>query len=291
MKKALVIPRHHYASSMVAENSTNHDNLVVCHKLHTYDPESTVSVISGVYEAGLVTAPFKLADRSHCETNPTYLQIIPYVILLSEDNEIFIYKRGQKGNEERLHQLFSMGLGGHIEIDTPSEPYSQLTKDTDIKYDEEGNIVDAIDIDRTLLILITETIKQELQEEVGLELNNFEFQKILDSMPGFYTLYCDRDPVGSVHLGVTGILKINKDRLSNHEKDVIQNGRWVALEKIRPYLESENGQFEQWSEACMSLFEEEIQYPMVDLIPNLETLKTEDMRDVPDDIMDDDFLG
>lgn len=280
MKKALVIPRYSYANAMSGVFKSSHDDLTTCQKLYTYDPESTVSIIGNVTDGRLVTAPFKLADRAHCETNPTYLQIIPYIILMSEDNEVFIYERGQKGNEERLHHLFSMGLGGHIEIDTPSEPYSQLVKDTDLKYDNEGNIVDAIDVDRTLFVLITETIKQELQEEVGLELRDFEFQRILDCMPAFFTLYSDGDQVGSVHLGITAIIRVNKDRLKDHEKDVIQKGQWVRVDKIRDYLEEQNGQFEQWSRVCLDVCENHIDFPLVDLMP---------IEDIPDDLRDGDF--
>lgn len=49
------------------------------------------------------------------ETNKAYKQIIPYAILV-KDGKILIYKRSKNGNEERLHDLWSLGFGGHIEV-------------------------------------------------------------------------------------------------------------------------------------------------------------------------------
>jgi len=283
MKQALVIPRFYYANAMIQGLEPGSSDNTYCHRLHTYDPENGVSVVGRFGESGLTSAPFKLADRSHCETNPTYLQLIPYIILVSDNDEVFIYKRGQKGNEDRLHQLFSIGLGGHIEIDAPSEQYAYLTNDTDVKYDEDGNIVDTVDVDRTLTILIAETIRQELHEEVGLELSDFEFQRMLNILPSFFTLYSDHNQVGSVHLGISGVLEITKDRLNDHEKDVIQNGRWVPFQDVEQYLKDQNGEFEEWSEICMGIFQQGIGYAVVDL-------KLSDIPE-PDDLRDDDFEG
>lgn len=269
MKKALVIPRYYYANAMIQGLEPGSDDNTYCHRLHTYDPENCVSVVGGFGTHGLTTPPFKLMDRSHCETNPTYLQLIPYVILVSKNQEVFIYKRGQKGNEDRLHQLYSVGLGGHIEIDTPPEEYVYVQPE------------------RILPTIIAETIKQELQEEVGIELTNAEISSLADNLPHFHTIYSDHNQVGSVHLGISGILKIEKDRLNGHEKDIIQNGCWVPIENVQQYLKEQNGEFEEWSDICMGIFEQGIEYAVVDLGSIDETA----LDDLPNDLRDEDFEG
>src|SRR5215510_11353294 len=51
--------------------------------------------------------------RSEVETDPSFKQLIPYVVLRSGD-QVFHYTRGQKATESRLRALRSIGIGGHI---------------------------------------------------------------------------------------------------------------------------------------------------------------------------------
>jgi predicted NUDIX family phosphoesterase len=51
--------------------------------------------------------------RSEVETDPSFKQLIPYVVLRC-GSEVFHYLRGQKATESRLRALRSLGVGGHI---------------------------------------------------------------------------------------------------------------------------------------------------------------------------------
>ncbi len=51
--------------------------------------------------------------RSEMETNPTYKQIIPYLIF-SYQNKYFLMQRKGSASEQRLKNKFSLGIGGHI---------------------------------------------------------------------------------------------------------------------------------------------------------------------------------
>src|SRR5450432_1186674 len=56
--------------------------------------------------------------RSEVETDPSWLQLIPYVVL-QHHGRIFHYTRGKSGGEQRLHAKRSIGIGGHINpVDT-----------------------------------------------------------------------------------------------------------------------------------------------------------------------------
>ncbi len=52
-------------------------------------------------------------DRDKAETDSAYKQVIPYSILIYQ-GKVFRYKRSAWGAEARLHGLFSIGVGGHI---------------------------------------------------------------------------------------------------------------------------------------------------------------------------------
>jgi predicted NUDIX family phosphoesterase len=68
---------------------------------------------------------FQFRFRSQCETDPEFLQLIPYVLLRSGD-QLFHYRRGSAGTETRLQSLRSIGIGGHISTEDAaggSDPY------------------------------------------------------------------------------------------------------------------------------------------------------------------------
>jgi predicted NUDIX family phosphoesterase len=57
-------------------------------------------------------------DRPTAEISPQYKQIIPYVLIRHEDS-YFLLQRTPKQTEARLHHKLSLGIGGHINPDTP----------------------------------------------------------------------------------------------------------------------------------------------------------------------------
>ncbi len=52
-------------------------------------------------------------EREPCETDESWLQLIPYVLLLNSDGEPWCYRR--VGGDKRLQDRRSCGLGGHVE--------------------------------------------------------------------------------------------------------------------------------------------------------------------------------
>jgi predicted NUDIX family phosphoesterase len=57
-------------------------------------------------------------DRPTAEISPQYKQIIPYVLIRHEES-YYLLQRTQKQTEARLHHKLSLGIGGHINPDTP----------------------------------------------------------------------------------------------------------------------------------------------------------------------------
>ncbi len=51
--------------------------------------------------------------RTHAETDPTYKQIIPYMVFVY-DKKIFVMKRKSTASEQRLSNKYSLGIGGHM---------------------------------------------------------------------------------------------------------------------------------------------------------------------------------
>ena len=57
-------------------------------------------------------------DRPVAEESPQYKQIIPYVVI-RHAGRIYLLQRTKKQTEARLHLKYSIGIGGHINPDTP----------------------------------------------------------------------------------------------------------------------------------------------------------------------------
>jgi predicted NUDIX family phosphoesterase len=58
-------------------------------------------------------AGYAFVDRGMAEKNPEWQQVIPYVVLQTPDQDkTAVYLRN--GSETRLHDLWSAGIGGHI---------------------------------------------------------------------------------------------------------------------------------------------------------------------------------
>lgn len=51
--------------------------------------------------------------RVQVEDDPSLKQIIPYLIIRHR-HRIFLFQRSARGGEQRLHGLYSIGVGGHI---------------------------------------------------------------------------------------------------------------------------------------------------------------------------------
>lgn len=72
------------------------------------------------YYLNLIENNYQFLRRGSVETDPSWQQIIPYVIFSCKD-KFFIYKYLPKAGEKRLVDTYQLGVGGHInEIDIKS---------------------------------------------------------------------------------------------------------------------------------------------------------------------------
>jgi predicted NUDIX family phosphoesterase len=151
--------------------------------------------------------------RSAMETDPSFKQLIPYVIFRYRDASgrvsLFQYTRGKGQGESRLHAKRSIGIGGHISSDDGAH----------ISAYEEG-------------------MRRELAEEVEI---NTPYQSEIAGL-----INDDQTEVGRVHLGVVHLLDVERPEVLPREPDIIDAG-------FRPVSElvSEAGRFETWSQICL----------------------------------------
>ena len=150
--------------------------------------------------------------RSLVETDPSFKQLIPYVILeCSDANEtrLFQYTRGKGQGEKRLHAFRSVGIGGHISVE------------------------DAVGDDwyRT-------GMQRELDEEVLIECNGQ--QRVVG------LIYDDSSEVGRVHLGIVHIMQLASCKVQTRE-DHLEDSGFMSVDLIKSEVQS----LENWSQLCI----------------------------------------
>ncbi len=133
--------------------------------------------------------------RSEMETDPSFKQIIPYVVLHYQ-GQVFHYTRGKRATESRLQSLRSIGVGGHISAD-------------------DSNLFDSP---------YREAMFREVAEEVCLE------TKYTERCVGL--INDDTTPVGQVHLGIVHVFDLEEPRVQSREQALIRSG-FAPLAELR----------------------------------------------------------
>jgi predicted NUDIX family phosphoesterase len=61
----------------------------------------------------VVAAHGRFAPRAAMEVDPRFKQVIPYLVLL-DGERVFLMRRTRAGADARLHDRYSIGVGGHL---------------------------------------------------------------------------------------------------------------------------------------------------------------------------------
>jgi predicted NUDIX family phosphoesterase len=161
----------------------------------------------------LSSAQIAYRPRGEMEKDPSFKQLIPYVIFRWQDAAgetlLFQYTRGKGQGEKRLHAKRSVGIGGHISADD-----SQC----DCPY-QEG-------------------MRRELAEEVIIS------TPYRSTMVGM--INDDLTEVGKVHLGVVHIFDVDTPDVAPREEEILDAG-FRPVEELLANIDH----FESWSQICL----------------------------------------
>ena len=137
--------------------------------------------------------------RGDVEDDPTMQQIIPYVVCRWHD-QVLVYNRGAKGGEKRLADKWSIGIGGHINLE-----------------DHRKGLVG--------------TIRSAAYRELAEELGPVSVPPALHYL-GF--LKTEANLVDQVHSGVVFEAFFNT-RIVFKGSEEIERHAWVPLEELKDY--------------------------------------------------------
>jgi len=152
--------------------------------------------------------------RNLLEDDPSHKQIIPYAVICCGD-EVYLFRRTKKQTEARLHNLYSLGVGGHM------NPYGDKT---DVAY-------------------MHHELEREMNEEVLVHDDCH-----VESVVPIGIINDDTNEVGKVHLGILYHINLNNKSIEINEKEKM-TGIWVKKSELHEYYP----QMESWSKIYVDL--------------------------------------
>ena len=154
----------------------------------------------------------RFIPRSKAEKDPSFKQLIPYVIMSCE-GKYLSYVRGKRAGETRLVAKRSIGIGGHI---NPTDDMPLF-----------GNFFE------TYLT----AVQREVAEEVSVETTYKDRVVAL--------LNDDSNEVGQVHLGIVHLWTLEGPKVNRREQMITQMG-FMSI----PELQEVRDTMETWSQIC-----------------------------------------
>jgi len=193
-------------------------------KLMTYKKKGLIKQNSEVLKRIVQNGLF--LRRSELEEDPSFKQIIPYAIISNKEPErsgarqsqsFYLFKRTSKQTEKRLHNKFSLGVGGHINPNDSMESKEQY---------------------------LIDELKRELYEEVRL-LNGCLIEDI--EFIGF--INDDTISVGSVHIGLLYNIHVSNKEVYINETDKM-TADWIDKSNLIDFYES----METWTKITFDFY-------------------------------------
>ncbi len=157
----------------------------------------------------------RFMPRSKAEKDPSYKQLIPYVIMTC-DGKYLSYVRGKRAGEGRLIGLRSIGIGGHIN-----------------PVDNEVPLFDA-----DFRQMYETAVEREVAEEISVETSHTGRIAAL--------LNDESNEVGSVHLGVVHYWLLDAPKVNRREQMITQMSFMTPAE-----LQQVRDTMETWSQLCL----------------------------------------
>lgn len=163
-------------------------------------------------------------ERPYAERSPHLKQIIPYTLVVAENDElgprVLLVRRLPQGGEQRLVGKLSIGIGGHI------------------------NPVDVTDRD-----VVEVGAEREIDEELVVQgRTRLEALGLIND---------DANPVGAVHVGLVQVLRIaagDDQHVRVREEEVLE-GTLVPPAELQRLL-GEGANFETWSRMLVEIIDE-----------------------------------
>jgi predicted NUDIX family phosphoesterase len=183
-------------------------------QLLTYEEKGLIKGNSEVLKKIIQNGLF--LRRSELEEDPSFKQIIPYAIISNKDS-FYLFRRTTRQTEKRLHNKFSLGVGGHMNPDDSMKSKEQY---------------------------LIDELKREFFEEVKL-LNGCLIEDI--EFIGF--INDDTISVGRVHIGLLYNIHVSNKEVYINETDKM-TADWIDKSNLAEFYEG----METWTKITFDFY-------------------------------------
>lgn len=163
--------------------------------------------------------------RALAEANPSFKQIIPYVVMVCGGN-VLNYVRGKRGGESRLYDRRSIGIGGHVNPADDMPLYS---------HDDSGEMFKTYQ----------EAVEREVCEEIDIDPRVERSERIVALIND------DSTEVGRVHVGIVHVWELSAPDVARREQAITQLS-FLPPDELRAHRDS----MESWSVFCLDHLDE-----------------------------------
>jgi predicted NUDIX family phosphoesterase len=171
------------------------------------------------FESVVARAGF-FVEREHAEHDPALKQVIPYSIVTCGE-QVLLTKRTKRGGESRLHDKYSIGIGGHVNPQDV-EPTTTHARDP-----------------------IAACTRREIEEELCVK-GAYKVRRV-------GLINDDSNAVGAVHVGVVQVIDMLAP-VDIRERDQLE-GRLVSSDDLRALL-AQGANIETWSQLLIAHLDE-----------------------------------
>jgi len=183
------------------------------------------------YDEGLwrqILAHLEPKARSVAEHDYDTKQLVVYV-LINHEQTFLSYQRTPKTTETRLKALYSIGIGGHVNVDDRIQPTLFGAKEA------------------TWKDFVLQAVRREVSEEVQIEGADAQEPRLICFVND------DSNDVGKVHFGVVFAMKLAKPSVA------IRGERGIGKLSFRtlPELISMRDTLETWSQLLVDFLSQE----------------------------------
>lgn len=164
-------------------------------------------------------------DRAAMERDEEYKQIVIYVLVVQR-GRVWCYLRGPGQGEERLHGHWSLGVGGHVNLEDRRQFNLNMAAHPEQvhTWEDKQNI-------GTLIVAATRETAEELDVSGD---SHFRVIGLIND---------DSNPVGRVHLGVVFMMDADRCSVKAKENHMLKAGFFNLFEIAR-----NRADFETWSQ-------------------------------------------
>ncbi len=183
------------------------------------------------YDEGLwheLLAHLEPKARSTAETDYNSKQLVVYV-LINHGETFLSYQRTPKTTETRLKALYSIGIGGHVNVDDQIQP--TLFGANEAAWKD----------------FVLKAVRREVSEEIQIEGQNAQEPRLLCFVND------DSNDVGKVHFGVVFVVKLGRPSVA------LRGERGIGKLAFRtlPELVSMRDSLETWSQLLVEFLARE----------------------------------